>query len=41
MSFFDSTILTRNATGPTSTLPNPPRYGKNNTIAYADGHVHP
>jgi len=41
ISFFDSTVLTRNATEPTTTLPNPPRYGKNNTIAYVDGHVHP
>jgi hypothetical protein len=37
---FDSTDLTRNATDPTSTLPVPPRYGTNNTISYADGHVH-
>ncbi len=41
VSFFDSTILTRNATGPTTTAPVPPRYGTTNTIAYADGHVHP
>jgi len=40
ISFFDSTVLTRNATAPTSTMPNPPRYGTKNTIAYADGHVH-
>jgi prepilin-type processing-associated H-X9-DG protein len=38
--FFDSSDLSRNATDPTSTLPNPPRYGAYNTIAYADGHVH-
>jgi prepilin-type processing-associated H-X9-DG protein len=41
LSFFDSTVLSRNATALTSTLPNPPRYGKVNTLAYADGHVHP
>lgn len=41
ISVFDSTILTKNATASISTLPNPPRYGKVNTIAYADGHIHP
>ena len=39
MSTFDSTILTRNATGPTSTLPSPPRYSGKNTIGFLDGHV--
>jgi prepilin-type processing-associated H-X9-DG protein len=41
ISFFDSTVLTKNATTPTSTMPSPPRYGAANTIAYLDGHVHP
>jgi hypothetical protein len=36
---FDSTDLNRNATDQAITLPYPPRYGTNNTIAYADGHV--
>jgi hypothetical protein len=36
---FDSTMLTRNATAGVSTLPSPPRYGKDNLIGYADGHV--
>lgn len=36
---FDSTDLSRNATAPTSTLPNPPRYGVTNTISYANGRV--
>jgi hypothetical protein len=36
---FDSTDLSRNATDPITTLPSPPRYGKLNTLAYADGHV--
>ena len=40
IALFDSTVLIRNATEPTSTLPNPPRYGSNNTIGYLDGHVH-
>jgi len=39
VSIFDSTDLSRNATDPTSTMPNPPRYGTKNTIAYLDGHV--
>jgi len=39
ISIFDSTLLNRNATGPTTTVPSPPRYGLNNTIAYLDGHV--
>lgn len=38
---FDSTVLSRNATASISTLPTPPRYGKQNTISYVDGHVHP
>lgn len=36
---FDSTVLTRNATAPTTTLPNPARYNGKNTIAHADGSV--
>lgn len=36
---FDSTLLGRNATGSTSTLPNPPRYTEGNLKAYADGHA--
>jgi len=36
---FDSTVLTRNATASTSTLPNPPRYSGRNTIAHADSSV--
>ncbi len=39
ISVFDSTDLTRNATAPTSTLPNPPRYQGKNTIGYVDGHL--
>lgn len=39
ISLFDSTVLTRSAVTSTSTLPNPPRYGKYNTIAYLDGHI--
>lgn len=39
VSLFDSTDLSRNATDPTSTEPNPPRYGAKNTVAYLDGHV--
>lgn len=39
MTLFDSTVTTRNATAMTKTLPQPPRYGANNTIAFADGHV--
>jgi hypothetical protein len=41
ISFFDSTMLTRNATAATSTLPQPGRYLGKNTIAYADGAVAP
>jgi len=41
ISIFDSTVLTRNATASTTTLPNPPRYGASNTIGYLDGHVKP
>jgi len=41
ISFFDSTVLTRNATAATTTQPSPPRYGTKNTIAYTDGHVQP
>lgn len=40
LQLFDSTDLTRNATDTIATLPYPPRYGSNNTLAYADGHVH-
>jgi len=36
---FDSTVLTRNATAATSTMPNPARYNGKNTIAHADGSV--
>ncbi len=39
IALFDSTVLKRNATEPLTTLPKPPRYGKLNTIAYADGHL--
>jgi prepilin-type processing-associated H-X9-DG protein len=39
VALFDSTDLSRNATDPTTTLPNPPRYGSNNTIVFLDGHV--
>ena len=39
VSIFDSTVIARNATAPISTLPDPPRYGVSNTIAYLDGHV--
>jgi hypothetical protein len=38
-SLFDSTVLTRNATSPLTTLPQPPRYGKYNTIGLLDGHI--
>jgi|GEM_PF-1782665 len=41
ISLFDSTVLTRNATAATTTLPQPPRYKTANTIAYTDGHVQP
>lgn len=36
---FDSTVLARNATAPTSTMPAPPRYGTRNTISYVTGRV--
>jgi prepilin-type processing-associated H-X9-DG protein len=39
VSFFDSTVITKNATAPVTTMPNPPRYGTKNTVAYLDGHV--
>jgi len=39
ISIFDSTVIARNATAPISTLPDRPRYGVSNTIAYLDGHV--
>lgn len=39
LSVFDSTVLSKNATAAISTLPNPPRYGKFNTLAYVDGHI--
>jgi len=39
VSFFDSTILARNAASTTSTLPSPPRYVGVNTIVYLDGHA--
>lgn len=39
LTFFDSTILTRNAISTTATLPSPPRYHTHNTIVYLDGHV--
>ena len=41
ISIFDSTVLIKNATASITTLPNPPRYGKLNTIVHADGHVGP
>jgi len=39
LSFFDSTVLTRNATASVTTVPNPPRYGSHNTLGYVDGHI--
>ena len=36
---FDSSITTRNATAPTDSMANPPRYGTDNTISYANGRV--
>jgi len=39
LAIFDSTRLRRNATAPVSTLPNPPRYGPNNTLGFLDGHA--
>ncbi len=39
LSIFDSTDLSRNATGGVNTQPAPPRYHFSNTIGYADGHV--
>lgn len=36
---FDSTLLRRNAVGTLATLPDPPRHGGSNCIAYADGHA--
>jgi prepilin-type processing-associated H-X9-DG protein len=41
ISFFDSVQTGRNATAATTTMPQPPRYGNKNTIAFADGHVAP
>ncbi|MFI5386828.1 MAG: hypothetical protein ACHQ50_12000, partial [Fimbriimonadales bacterium] len=39
VSIFDSTVLTRNATAPISTMPTPARYAGKNTVGYLDGHV--
>jgi hypothetical protein len=39
--FFDSILLARNSTGPTTTVPNPGRYAGVNTLGYMDGHVPP
>jgi prepilin-type processing-associated H-X9-DG protein len=36
---FDSTLTQRNALGGLDTLPDPPRHGDKNGIAFADGHV--
>jgi prepilin-type processing-associated H-X9-DG protein len=36
---FDSTSTGRNAVGGIDTLPDPPRHGGTNSIAYADGHA--
>jgi len=39
--FFDSTDVSYSAVGPTTTMPNPPRYGSQNTWVYMDGHTSP
>jgi hypothetical protein len=39
IAIFDSTVLTRNATAATTTLPNPGRYDGQNAVGFADGHA--
>jgi len=39
LAFFDSTTLTRSAVAPTSTEPNPGRYGGTNAAVFLDGRV--